>query len=100
MTISEQIFKLDTEIQKISKALCATGLIIQHLKHSHAYIPERHSLCLGECESVLRYTESQMHEELGRRLSDVLGCQVIDDEILEAFLPQYKDPEEQAFPII
>lgn len=95
MTISEQIFKLDTEIQKLSKALCATGLLIQHLKHSTAYIPERHAFCLGECESVLRWTESQMQEEIGKRLCDVLGCQVIDDDVLDAFLPQYKDPDEQ-----
>jgi hypothetical protein len=95
MTIAEEIFRLDTEIQKLSKALCATGLIVQHLKHSHAYIPDRHAFCLSECESVLRWTESQMHEELGKRLSDVLGCQVIDDEVIAAFLPQYKDPDEQ-----
>src|SRR5574338_1679674 len=85
MTISEQIFNLDTEIQKLSKALCATGLLIQHLKHSTAYIPERHAFCLGECESVLRWTESQIQEEIGKRLCDVLGCQVIDVDVLDTF---------------
>jgi len=95
MTISEEIFRLDTEIQKLSKTLCASGLIIQHLKHSKAYVPDRYAYFINECESLIRYTESQIHEEIGRRVSELLGSKIVDDEILDAFLPEYKDPDEQ-----
>lgn len=95
MTLSEQVFKLDTEIQKISKALCASGLIKQHIQHSQIYIPERHSSFINECISVISFSESQMHEELGERLCTILGCSVIDDDVINAFLPQHSSQDEE-----
>lgn len=93
MTIVEQIFQADTELEKLSKAICALSLIKQHLTYSKIYIPERFDRCLNDCIASLISAELGIQTEMGKRLSTILNCEVIDDEILQAFLPPKKIDE-------
>lgn len=93
MNIVEEIFKADTELQRLSKAMGALSLIKQHLTYSRVYIPERFDTCLNDCTANLIAAELDIQKEMGKRLSVILQCEIVDDELLNAFLPPKEDEQ-------